>query len=92
MPSTDYDIRMLNDLIEATLDSADGYVEAAKDSSRFADMFAARSSGRRAAARSSRSMSPSSAELRPTTGRCWPRSPAFRQSATGAWWRRRRGC
>jgi uncharacterized protein (TIGR02284 family) len=50
MPSSDYDIRMLNDLIEATLDSADGYAEAARDSSRFAEMFAARSSERRTAA------------------------------------------
>ena len=50
MPSPDYDIRMLNDLIEATLDSADGYAEAAKDSSRYAEMFAARGFERRAAA------------------------------------------
>lgn len=50
MASPDYDIRMLNDLIEATLDSADGYAEAAKDSSRFAEGFALRSSERRAAA------------------------------------------
>lgn len=50
MSSTDYDIRMLNGLIEATLDSADGYADAATDSSRFAETFAARSSERRAAA------------------------------------------
>ncbi|TZG25777.1 PA2169 family four-helix-bundle protein [Sphingomonas montanisoli] len=50
MSSTDYDIRMLNGLIEATLDSAEGYADAASDSSRFAAMFAARSSERRAAA------------------------------------------
>jgi uncharacterized protein (TIGR02284 family) len=50
MASVDYDIRMLNDLIETTLDSAEGYAEAAKDSSRFAQMFEARGRERRAAA------------------------------------------
>ena len=50
MASIDYDIRILNELIEITLDSADGYAEAAEDSSRFSTMFAARGSERRAAA------------------------------------------
>jgi uncharacterized protein (TIGR02284 family) len=38
--STDYDIKMLNGLIETTLDSADGYAEAAKDGTRFTPLFA----------------------------------------------------
>lgn len=50
MASPDYDIRTLNDLIAATLDSADGYAEAAKDSSRYAETFAARGFERRSAA------------------------------------------
>lgn len=50
MASPEHDIRTLNDLIAATLDSADGYAEAAKDSSRYAETFAARGFERRAAA------------------------------------------
>jgi uncharacterized protein (TIGR02284 family) len=50
MASADYDIRMLNALIAATLDSADGYAEAAKESSRYGELFAARGFERRAAA------------------------------------------
>ncbi len=43
------DIRTLNSLIATTLDSVDGYTEAAKESenTRFADMFTARASERR---------------------------------------------
>ncbi len=43
------DIATLNSLIATTLDSADGYAEAAKDSEnpKFGDMFTARSSERR---------------------------------------------
>ncbi|MEP6786350.1 MAG: PA2169 family four-helix-bundle protein [Sphingomonadales bacterium] len=43
------DIHTLNSLIATTLDSVDGYTEAAKesDNSRFADMFTARASERR---------------------------------------------
>lgn len=44
------DIKSLNDLIETTLDSAFGYYEAAKDSSRYAPMFQSRADERRAVA------------------------------------------
>lgn len=45
-----HDINTLNSLIETTLDSADGYSEAAQDSSRYASIFRSRASERRAAA------------------------------------------
>ena len=48
--ASDHDIKILNNLIETTLDSADGYSEAAKESSRFASTFADRAGERRAAA------------------------------------------
>ncbi len=49
MTDTSHDIRTLNSLIATTLDSADGYTEAAKDadSSRFGAMFTARAQERR---------------------------------------------
>lgn len=43
----DHDIKSLNTLIETTLDSAFGYYEAAKDSSRYAPMFQSRADERR---------------------------------------------
>ena len=47
------DISILNDLIEITLDSADGYAEAAEEagSSRFKSLFASRGAERRALVR-----------------------------------------
>ena len=52
MTDTNYDIRTLNGLIATTIDSVDGYTEAAKnaESSRFGDMFTARASERRSVA------------------------------------------
>lgn len=49
MSSTDHDIRTLNSLIATTLDSVDGYTEAAKDSGsgRFASLFTSRAAERR---------------------------------------------
>ena len=49
MFDTSTDIRTLNSLIATTLDSADGYTEAAKESDnpRFGDMFTARAAERR---------------------------------------------
>lgn len=47
---SDHDIKTLNSLIETTLDSADGYGEAAQDSSRYSSVFQSRASERRAAA------------------------------------------
>jgi uncharacterized protein (TIGR02284 family) len=49
MAHTDNDIRTLNSLIATTLDSVDGYTEAAKDAKnpRFADMFTSRAKERR---------------------------------------------
>ncbi|AHE55954.1 PA2169 family four-helix-bundle protein [Sphingomonas sanxanigenens] len=47
---SDYDIKTLNTLIETTLDSADGYREAAEDSSRFTALFQSRATERSAAA------------------------------------------
>lgn len=49
--SNDHDIKTLNSLIETTLDSADGYAEAAKDakSASLISLFNARSTERRAA-------------------------------------------
>ncbi|UVO54504.1 PA2169 family four-helix-bundle protein [Sphingomonas sp. SUN039] len=49
MFDTSTDIRTLNSLIATTLDSVDGYTEAAKasDNPRFADLFTARASERR---------------------------------------------
>ena len=50
--SNDHDIKVLNSLIETTLDSADGYAEAAKDakSGQLVSLFHGRSSERRQAA------------------------------------------
>lgn len=52
MADTSHDIRTLNGLIATTLDSVDGYTEAAKDadSERFGQMFVARAAERRQAA------------------------------------------
>ncbi|MBA3897137.1 MAG: PA2169 family four-helix-bundle protein [Sphingomonadaceae bacterium] len=49
MTDTSHDIRTLNGLIATTLDSVDGYTEAAKDAenTRYADMFTTRASERR---------------------------------------------
>lgn len=49
MSTTDHDIRTLNSLIATTLDSVDGYTEAAKDSDsgRFASLFTSRATERR---------------------------------------------
>lgn len=49
--NNDHDIKTLNSLIETTLDSADGYAEAAKDakSASLISLFNARSTERRAA-------------------------------------------
>lgn len=49
MSTTDHDIRTLNTLIATTLDSVDGYTEAAKDSDsgRFASLFTSRATERR---------------------------------------------
>ncbi|OQW71317.1 MAG: hypothetical protein BVN33_15300 [Proteobacteria bacterium ST_bin13] len=49
MTETSYDIRTLNGLIATTIDSVDGYTQAAKDAdnSRFAAMFTSRASERR---------------------------------------------
>ncbi|QNA84933.1 PA2169 family four-helix-bundle protein [Sphingomonas sp. So64.6b] len=49
MTDTSHDIRTLNSLIATTLDSVDGYTEAAKDAenSRYAEMFTARAGERR---------------------------------------------
>lgn len=49
MSTTDHDIRTLNSLIATTLDSVDGYTEAAKDSGsgRFASLFTSRATERR---------------------------------------------
>jgi len=48
MSSIDHDVKVLNHLIETTIDSANGYGEAAKDadSGRFADTFANRAQER----------------------------------------------
>jgi uncharacterized protein (TIGR02284 family) len=48
MSSNDHDVKVLNSLIETTIDSADGYAEAAKDakSVRFTSTFQARASER----------------------------------------------
>ncbi|MES2339762.1 MAG: PA2169 family four-helix-bundle protein [Pseudomonadota bacterium] len=52
MTDTSHDIRTLNGLIATTIDSVDGYTEAAKDSenARFAAMFTARAQERRSVA------------------------------------------
>ncbi len=52
MADTNHDIRTLNGLIATTLDSVDGYQEAAKDaeSSRFGTIFTTRAGERRAVA------------------------------------------
>jgi len=49
MADTSHDIRTLNGLIATTIDSVDGYTEAARDSedSRFVSMFTSRASERR---------------------------------------------
>lgn len=49
MSTTDHDIRTLNSLIATTLDSVDGYTEAAKDSDsgHFASLFTSRATERR---------------------------------------------
>lgn len=49
MSDNSHDISILNDLIATTIDSADGYSEAAKDAgtSRFAALFTSRASERR---------------------------------------------
>lgn len=54
MTDTSHDIRTLNSLIATTLDSVDGYIQAADDenSGRFAPMFRARADERRAVASS----------------------------------------
>jgi uncharacterized protein (TIGR02284 family) len=54
MASTDHDISTLNSLIATTLDSVNGYTEAAKEaeSSRFGAMFTSRASERRQVASS----------------------------------------
>ncbi len=54
MTETSYDIRTLNGLIATTIDSVDGYTEAAKDAenSRFAAMFTSRATERRQVANS----------------------------------------
>ena len=48
MSRTDHDVKVLNDLIETTIDSANGYEEAAKDAenTRFAGTFASRAQER----------------------------------------------
>ena len=50
--NNDHDIKTLNNLIETTLDSADGYAEAAKDAdnAQLKSLFVSRSTERRAAA------------------------------------------
>ena len=50
MADTDHDISTLNSLIGTTLDSVDGYTEAAKDAenSRYGQLFTARATERRA--------------------------------------------
>ncbi|WP_448659995.1 PA2169 family four-helix-bundle protein [Sphingomonas sp. CJ99] len=52
MADTSHDIRTLNSLIATTIDSVDGYTEAAKDAdnSRYVQMFNSRASERRQAA------------------------------------------
>ena len=52
MADTSHDIRTLNGLIATTIDSVDGYTEAAKDSEnpRFTQMFTARAQERRTVA------------------------------------------
>ena len=54
MTDTSYDIKTLNGLIATTLDSVDGYTEAAKDadSSRYGSLFTSRASERRSVATS----------------------------------------
>ncbi len=54
MVETSHDIRTLNGLIATTIDSVDGYTEAAKDSdnSRFTQMFTSRAQERRQVASS----------------------------------------
>ncbi len=54
MTDTSHDIRTLNGLIATTIDSVDGYTEAAKDSDnqRFAQMFTSRAQERRSVANS----------------------------------------
>ena len=49
MTSTDHDIKILNGLIETTIDSAEGYGEAAKDAenTRYAALFQQRAAERR---------------------------------------------
>ncbi|KPH66710.1 PA2169 family four-helix-bundle protein [Novosphingobium aerophilum] len=49
MPDTSHDISTLNSLIATTIDSVDGYTEAAKDSQsgRFGSLFTSRASERR---------------------------------------------
>lgn len=53
MADHDHDISVLNGLIETTLDSADGYAEAAKDAdnSRYGAMFTARATERQQVAK-----------------------------------------
>jgi len=66
MADTSHDIRTLNSLIATTIDSIDGYTEAAKDSesSRFGQMF-------------SRPKSPALAEIPKMTARRWPGPTVF---------------
>ncbi|OYY70968.1 PA2169 family four-helix-bundle protein [Sphingomonas sp. 28-63-12] len=54
MTETSYDIRTLNGLIATTIDSVDGYTEAARDAdnSRFAALFTSRATERRQVASS----------------------------------------
>ncbi|HEY0198762.1 MAG TPA: PA2169 family four-helix-bundle protein [Rhodanobacter sp.] len=49
MSSNDHDVKVLNSLIETTIDSADGYAEAAKDadSTRFTSTFQSRAAERK---------------------------------------------
>ena len=58
MADTNHDISVLNGLIATTLDSVDGYTEAAKDAdnSRFGTMFTARAGERQQVARSLQSV------------------------------------
>ena len=49
MSTNDHDVKILNGLIETTIDSAEGYAEAAKDtqSTRFTSLFQSRAGERR---------------------------------------------
>lgn len=49
MSTNDHDVKILNGLIETTIDSADGYAEAAKDAdnSRYTSLFQSRAGERR---------------------------------------------